>query len=434
MLKIITCINLVEVFSKKGKIHLENTLHVKNQNYMIELLVICLVVAIAPVIVAGAIIPGLNDYGVYNLVVGVGFTIQVILLFVYFLFFTEKNIDKDFVFLLFFLIVSQSATIYSAILLPIDMDYIDVINAVGTVMSFIIFVCVPSELKITQKGLTNFFISIVILGVLSCLYNLVINFQGMINILEIESAYDVNFSSFYTNRNGFAQIIFFSIVANTYLLLVKKQKIYYLTFFFLGISLLLTISRGGIAATVIFGLVFMLFTMKKSLVRNLSLALISFPIFFLLWFNPTANNFISSMLIREETGTTGRFSFWLEGIKLLNQTNWFFGVGEFTSINYFRNLGYTVTELHSFYIETLVKGGLALFLFYIVIFVLMVNRYWILKRADREAGIIYISALVSLLVYCLIESVSFFTIGYVGSLFTIFFITVPLLYSNNFLK
>lgn len=427
-------INLFDVFPGKEKGHLANTLRFENHNRLAKLLVVCLLVALAPIIIASSIVPGLDDSGVFNLLVGMVFGIQVILLLIYFLFFTEKKINGDFVLMLFFLIVAQSSTMISTMLLPIEMDYIDVINGVGTFISFFVFVCIPSTIKITQKGLGNFFISIVILGVIACLYNLVINFQAILNFWQFESAYDVDLSSFYINRNSFAQFIFFAFVANTYLLLVKKKKLSYLIYILLGLSLLITLSRGGIAATVIFVSVLMLFTVRQSLLRNISLALFALVILLLLWSNPAANDFISSMLIREDTGTTGRFTFWLEGLRLLNQTNWLFGVGEFTSVHYFNNHGYTFTEFHSFYIETLVKGGLALLLFYIIIFVLMVNRYRVIKSADRTTGVIYISALFSLLFYCLIESISFFTIGYVGSLFTIFFITVPILYSNNFLS
>lgn len=413
---------------------MENKLYVKNYDNIIKILVICLVAVLVPIIIASSIIQGLDNSGVYNLLVGMTFIIQVILLFIYFILFTEKNINKDFVFLLFFLIVSQSLTIYSTILLPINMDYLDLINAIATIISFFIFVCIPSTIKITQKGLANFFLSIVIMALISCLYNLVINFQAMMNFGEITNGYEVNLSSFYLNRNSFAQFIFLAIVANTYLLLIKKQKIYYIIYFLLGLNLFMTLSRGGLAATIIFGLVFMLFNGKRRLVRNLLLTLFSFLIFFLLWFNPMSNTFIVSILIREDAGSAGRSDLWLAGINLLNQTNWFLGVGEFTSIKYFNGLGNTITELHSFYIETLVKGGLLLFLFYIIVFVLMINRYKIIKSADKKTGIIYMSALVSLVFYCLIESISFFTMGYVGSVFTIFFITVPILYSNNFLK
>src|SRR5690606_31638404 len=127
----------------------------------------------------------------------------------------------------FFLIVSQSMTLYSTILMPIEIDYMDVLNAVGMVISFFIFVCLPSAIKITQKGLTAFFKCIVALGVIACMYNLIINFQSILHFWEIESAYEVNLSSFYTNRNSFAQFLFFAFVANTYLFLVKKQKVYY---------------------------------------------------------------------------------------------------------------------------------------------------------------------------------------------------------------
>ena len=97
-------------------------------------------------------------------------------------------------------------------------------------------------------------------------------------------------------------------------------------------------------------------------------------------------------------------------------------------------MGFSSHEFHSFYIETLVGGGIIDLLLHLIILIFISARIKVIYKNDRKIGALYFSAYISLLVYAMFESASIFSMGYVGTLFTIFIVTIPLLYSNNFLS
>lgn len=411
------------------------SLTVQNDDYIIiKMLILNLIIVLFPIVIASSLVKGLNQNGLYNLLVGGVFLIQILIMVRFFIKYTEKKMSKDLILMLVVLMVSQGLTVFFTNLMVIKLEYFDVINAIAMVVSFFIFMLLPSKTSIDQKGLITFFKSIVILGIVSCTYNMVINFNEMVNFNEIKSAYAVNLSSFYLNRNSFAQFMYFSIIANTFLIVLTNKKRLYVVYLIFFLNLLTTLSRGAIASIIIFAGLYWLLKFKKNILTSLLVTVFTFFSILLSMANSNIKSFISTMLIREEAGSTGRSELWLEGVNLLNQTSWFLGVGEFTSIKYLKSLGYSNSEFHSFYIETLVKGGILLIIFHGLVFFIMSNRYKIILKYNKPIGVLYISAVVSVLFYGFIESISFFTLGYVGTLFTIFFITVPLIYSNNFLE
>lgn len=86
-------------------------------------------------------------------------------------------------------------------------------------------------------------------------------------------------------------------------------------------------------------------------------------------------------------------------------------------------------EFHSFFVETLVGGGIA----ELVVMMLILGLVWRkVVRSHLDSGrrhVLYASAVGVAGLAC-VESVSFFTVGLVGTLFTIFFVSLPLLYAN----
>ena len=114
---------------------------------------------------------------------------------------------------------------------------------------------------------------------------------------------------------------------------------------------------------------------------------------------------------------------------MLNHNNWLFGIGYMSSSSLLKDMGYT-SQFHSFFIETLVGGGILDLVLHLTIIFIVLNKVIHVYRNDQTAGIIFISAYFALIFYSFFESVSYFSIGYVDSMFRTFFITLPLLYSN----
>src|SRR5699024_3063333 len=99
---------------------------------------------------------------------------------------------------------------------------------------------------------------IVLLGIISCIYNIVINWSEMLKIFTITNSYQVRFQSFFDNRNQFGSFMFTSIFAQIMLFYLDKEKNKRKLFRFLAclilfiLNLLLTLSRGAILVSALF--------------------------------------------------------------------------------------------------------------------------------------------------------------------------------------
>lgn len=389
-------------------------------------------IGLLPVISATTIMPGLNNEGIYNLIVGTVFLLQVAAIVIYYFVNTEMTINRELLLFAWLFMLSQSFTIYLALLRAIEVDNFDLINIFVRFIAVSIFVVLPSNLSISKKGLHSFMSLIVLLGVVASVYNLVINFKGILNILSINNPYAVNYKSFFINRNGFAQFLFFAIVANTYLFFTKKSTSYLLIQIFFILNLVATLSRGAIVSLGIFLLLFYFLYFKERYLTKIIILLLLSILVIIIAFNKQISDFIIEMVIREEMGTTSRIALWQIGVEILNQYNWLLGIGYFTSTGFLNMKGYSITEFHSFYIDTLVGGGIVDLLLYLALFSYIILRINNIYRNDRHTGVIYFASYLALFFYGMFESISFFSMGYVSTIFTIFFITIPLLYSNNF--
>ena len=144
--------------------------------------------------------------------------------------------------------------------------------------------------------------------------------------------------------------------------------------------------------------------------------------------NVDLNN-IFEKLIRVESGYSGRIGIWQMGIDVAN-INLISGVGYFTGLEIAQFKGFVFDQFHSIYIDSLVSGGfleLTMLVFLLVFMLVKVMS----SNLDRNLKSIYISSLIGVMFLGVFESVSFFSIGFVDSLYTIFFISLPLLLINS---
>jgi len=393
----------------------------------------CILFSLFPIVFAHTISPDFASSMMYQVLVGIMFILQSVIVLKYFLTSETKTIKIIFLIYALILTISQLITLLLSSL-TIGINYLDIINAFARFISVFIFLCIPSKMTISKDDFRRFMLLITILGLVASLYNLVTNFREALNILNINNAYEVSFTSFYLNRNSFAQLLLFSIIANSFLNSETKRKyrlLFYLLYF---INIFLTLSRTVLASVIIF-LVVSSVIYKRNIIKGSIIILIAIIILALLiQTKPDIKRFIIDMVVRKETGTSGRTDLWSVGIRILDDSNWFFGVGYISSIDIINDMGFSSHEFHSFYIETLVGGGIIDLLLHLIILIFISARIKVIYKNDRKIGALYFSAYISLLVYAMFESASIFSMGYVGTLFTIFIVTIPLLYSNNFLS
>ena len=391
----------------------------------------CIILSLFPIILKSRWVSSLTTGMGYQVLVGALFLIQSAYVVYFFLTSGKRKIDARTLLFAFIFIVPPMITVIIASLTG-EINYLDVVYILARFISVITFLCIPSRLHITQEGFLKFMRFLAILGLVAGLYNLIVNYRGILNILNISNPYVANFTSFYLNRNSFAQLLLFSIIANSFLWMQKQTKFGFFCYSIYIINLFSTLSRTVLACLLIFTIVLFLTYFRKRAKSSIIIFITIIGLFLFLNFYPKLNDFITDMVIRSEYGTSGRTDLWTVAIDTLNKTNWLFGIGYISSIDIIRSIGYTLNEFHSFYIETLIGGGITDLMLHIIILTFALKRILIIFKHDKKTGAIYFSAFVAFMSYALVESASFFSMGYVGTLFTIFIITLPYLYSNNF--
>src|SRR5690606_1234772 len=100
-----------------------------------------------------------------------------------------------------------------------------------------------------------------------------------------------------------------------------------------------------------------------------------------------------------------------------------------TGVDIAKENGLLQGQFHSFYIDVLVSGGIVELLFILITLIYVITKC--MKHCpDSSFRNNYIAAILSIFVLAFFESIGFFSIGYVDTIYTIFFITIPLLMSN----
>ena len=98
------------------------------------------------------------------------------------------------------------------------------INILISFVYYVLFMSVLSTEKIDRKGILVFADYYKIFILYACILNFIINRDNLLDIVEITSAYDYNFSSFFTNRNTFAAFLLVGVMLSFYSVSIRKSK------------------------------------------------------------------------------------------------------------------------------------------------------------------------------------------------------------------
>lgn len=400
---------------------------------VVNALLISIYINLIPIILASQVVPGLRGRGIYTVIVGSAFVIQSILI-LYAASRDSFKISKKTLTAGISLAVILTITLFiQSFSSSIYFDKNDYINVPVRFIAFFTFLCMLSRVSITKPSLLKFFRGIVVLGVIASIFNLIINFNQLLNVFNVRNAYAYNFQSFYLNRNSYAQLLFFAIIANTVLIMENKTKIGLSLYILFGFNLIATFSRGSLLAVTVFFMTYFFIANRRRFIKKVTIVVGGVMAFSLIWMSSNLKEFLIETLIRSDVGTTKRTGIWDVAFQLLDETSWLFGIGEFSAVNYLNRFGYSNSQFHSFYVETLVTGGLALTIFFIAILWFISKKIKLVTKNDKNIGNVYFAGFISMMVYAFFESISFFTMGYVGTLYSTFFISIPLMYSNSFI-
>lgn len=417
-----------------------------NQNNLPIILFLIIFINYLPLIINNFNVKTSNAVGVKEMTIAFG--IQCILLFIYLI--KTIKFNKKFLINTLLLII----TTISMGIVQINnykngtIQKMDIANIICIFINIATLYIAFLNVHIQEKNIYKFFTCIIIMGLFSCIINIILYKNEILKLLGIGGDnifYSIK--SFFAHRNQYACFLYFSLISTILLFIRTDKKIWKvvlgLIFIIFIINLVLTASRTGILCTIIFLGLFFLFTdllkMKTKLIIVLIAMVVAGTGIFVIFNNfpsiwEKSVNTIEKIFIRESSikTFTGRSEFWELAIKVLFVTpvTTIFGIGRFVGINLLQSSGYNVTQFHNFYIEALVAGGIIELVYLLSIYVIVMIHI-IKSNIEKKYKILYICLYLSYAIYCGFESLGRFSIGCVDTICLIYLITIPLLHSNT---
>lgn len=375
---------------------------------------------------------------IYTLLNGIVYMIEIIIM----IYAVRNNIkkisNKKISWLLLFLLMQ----IFTQIVNYFNQGKIesqDIIHIISVIINvFIFIVCIPYS-QINKEDIYKFMKKMVFLGMIACIYNVIINGKNMLRITSMASSYSVTLSSFFPNRNQFGIFMIIVLISNLYVKQTNKKSYYKFTEIFFMINLILTMSRNSIIGMVCIYLIkFYLdcFTTKKiSKNKVLIVTLLIFALSItigIIMSNETYVNLINKLFIRSDSleSGSGRFDVWKNGINIVLDNNFLFGVGRFNGINMNKELYDSELEyFHSLYVESFVIYG---FIGLVILYILFKHIIMSIRKSelDREYKNVFLTSTVVFLIISIFETTTRFSIGYADMMALMYFISIPLICSS----
>lgn len=377
---------------------------------------IIILLMLLPVIVKSIILPGMG----FSVLMVVAFAGEVLVL----ISFNKVVLSYP----AFFVLVNSLVMLLSNRLLKIETNTQDYLNLMAKFLSITLLFSVMKTISVSWSDIKNFSKFMVWLSVVACVFNIIANRSSFNSSLFQMSAYQISFRSFFLNRNQFGMFLVVSLFF-VELFFEKNNWLKYGIITLILANLFLTLSRGSMISALLF-----LF-LDYAFYRRLNPKKIIVPSIFigiaLLWLfqQDGFSAFFQNSVIRSEQGNTGRFSIWGHGFNVLTKTNFLNGCGFYSGVDLAHNAGMGVDQFHSLYIDSLVDGGI-LYLIIVLGLYFDVYKQCRNKILDKRILSAYRAFAIAVLVMASNESVSFFSVGWVDTLFTISCFSFPLLLSN----
>lgn len=332
---------------------------------------------------------------------------------------------------LIFTILMTISNIFNGSLLK-TFSFKNLVTYIYPIISFFIFVVILGNISFDEKCLKKFLDYFIIFITYTCIFNMIYNYNSIINFANIKYSSEVQISSFFDNRNTFALYLLYGILSNIIIITYYKNKTkkYFFTLLLFAFNAFLTLSRTNILCIVIF--VFILYMTSKNMRQNRKITLCIFVGILMIVFVPQFRNFISHNLIRKEAKLSNREAIWKYGADLYKD-NELTGIGINNALNELKNSS-RYTSFHNTYLSILLDGGIVSAIAYIMLFIYSLKKITVIKKYNPELFRIFMAIFVVYIVNGITETNILFQTSATSFLCTIFVCILPIYITNSYYK
>ncbi|MCC8050302.1 MAG: O-antigen ligase family protein [Clostridiales bacterium] len=358
-----------------------------------------------------------------------------LVLFIYFFGKSKVKVMRKTLYITIFLLFSFSVgTVWGKVYF--DTGLSDFHVSIFVCIAYLIIMGIPEEYSIEKFQLRVLMRIIVLLGVLSSLYALIVQTSYFISVLRgIDlSNNSWEYVSFYRQRNIFAEYCFIATIAGCFMYLSTKKIRYALCILLFGLQIIVTCSRAGlIGYLLLVGLCIYQTRHNKILFAIVTIIIISIMIYTFDLDSVILEMFSHTTASGEDSGEL-RLEIWINCLnELFDKFAIFFGFGA-GSTTAFITPDYDTGSSHNCYVDTLFTGGLVYLgiIIHTIIYSLKKVR---IKTSDRAFYITWMSATVAYCIYCMMEAgIALYASNYFSVTLTILLVLIPRIYRDGQVK
>lgn len=352
-----------------------------------------------------------------------------ILLFSFFMLFVTSNMKISMNSMVIFLLYAVILTlpVINDVVKGISIDYYDPLNAVIKALNFFIFYVLLRNMRIGREGLYRFARGLVLFSVLVCLFSVVFEFKEILSIRTTTNTNVLKISSIFSNRNQYSAFLVIALISNLYAYMLKPKKSNILIMGLQLLCILTTFSRAALfSSIIILGLMFL--QMKNVQKKTMIIVMGGIIGLGVLVTTGALDYFLKNYVRLEQSGDSGRFNLWRYAWDVAKE-NLFTGVGFYTGVDIARARGMKLTQFHNMFFDLLVNGGIPEVTF-IIGLLFTTYRRCVKHCCDNKVVAVYRAAFVAFVFYAFFESISVLALSYGDTMYSIFFISLPLLMAN----
>ena len=407
----------------------------KNSNILDKLYII-IVLNIIPSALYGLIkIPN----GLYTALYAAVFFIQTLIIIFAIIRDKSVKVRKKHILLSVLLIaIAMSIVVYNIVVWG-DIASSEYISLIANIINIVVLISISSQATIHKKDLVKFYRRIIILGIISAIINVALNYNKIFNLAALTNSYSANFSSFFPNRNQYGMFMFACIVSLVNLKILTKmsnKRFIFCMILFIAM-LVLSMSRNSVLGLLIFTGIYLISSERKVTKNRLLVAVIIFILSIFSIFGMIQNeklyNTINTMFLRTETigSASGRSEVWRNGITIGSKYNPITGVGrersiELNNVEFNNSLEY----FHSTYIQTYAMYGIFGLMLLIGVLISIISKIKKLPVESRFRASL-LAMMFAFVVMSIFETMTRFSIGYADTMGMVFYFTLPLIIVSN---
>ncbi len=301
----------------------------------------------------------------------------------------------------------------------------NIISYVYPILYIFLTLILGEKNQINKKQLLFFLNWIILLVTIMTIYTIIFEFNKIISMFTITTAYGNQLKSFLSSSHEYALYLCAGIISSLICFKYSRKKIkYLLSIVLFALVLILTYSRTFILGMISFVFIYILFLQNKKC--KTCFIIVGIISLLLILFIPLLKNFIFQIVLKNNN-SAGRNILYSTALKYFGEGNLIekvWGHGIYASRNYFEFFT-THPSVHNTYLQILIYYGIVGELFFIIFIIFQIYNCIKAIKYNKYLGVIIFAILIFCIVVMSFDTTYIFDSQCPSFFLTFFAIIIP---------